>query len=242
MQSAGIRTTLAGLAGRGSLRASAVLAALALCALAFSSRAQEGEPGLVSIARLHYSGGGDWYANPSSLPNFLREFTRRTSIPCAEHEAVLRATDPGLERTAFLYITGHGNLNFTAEEEQRLRAWLEQGGFLWADDNYGLDTYVRRAMERLFPEAPLRLVPADHPIYHSFYDLKGVPKIHEHDGKAPQGWGVFLDGRLAVFYTYEADIGDGLEDPQVHMDPPEKREAAMKMAINVLYYALTRTL
>ena len=196
--------------------------------------------GQVGIARLHYGGGGDWYADPSSLPNLLREFSLRTGIPAAERETVVKATDPALERTPFLYATGHGNLRLTPEEESRLRAWLRRGGFLWADDNYGLDASFRQAMARLFPEERLRLVPPDHPIYHCFYDLAGVPKIHEHDGKPPQGWGLFLDGRLAVFYTYEADIGDGLEDPQVHGDPPEKREAALKMAINVLYYSLTR--
>ncbi|MBN2169847.1 MAG: DUF4159 domain-containing protein [Candidatus Krumholzibacteriota bacterium] len=202
-----------------------------------------GEPratGEVGIARLHYGGGGDWYSDPSSLPNLLREFALRTGIPAAARETVVKATDPALERTPFLYATGHGNLRLSPEEESRLRAWLRRGGFLWADDNYGLDASFRQAVTRLFPEERLRLVPPDHPIYHCFYDLAGVPKIHEHDGKPPQGWGLFLDGRLAIFYTYEADIGDGLEDPQVHGDPPEKREAALKMAINVLYYSLTR--
>jgi hypothetical protein len=214
--------------------------AVAIASRALPARAQETEPGQMSIGRLHYSGGGDWYSDPSSLPNLLSEFARRTGIPSAAEETVLRATDPGLARVPFLYLTGHGNLLFTDQEQERLRAWLRQGGFLWADDNYGLDASFRRAVERLFPEERLRLVPADHPIFHSFYELDGVPKIHEHDGKPPQGWGLFLDGRLAVFYTYEADIGDGLEDPQVHMDPPEKREAAMRMAVNVLYYALTQ--
>lgn len=199
------------------------------------------EPGVVTVGRLHYSGGGDWYSDPSSLPNLLREFERRTGVPCAEQETVLHATDPALERLPFAYLTGHGNLRFTSAEEERLRGWLERGGFLWVDDNYGLDESFRAAMARLFPAESLRLVPADHPIYHSFYDLPGVPKIHEHDGKPPQGWGIFLDGRLAVFYTYEADIGDGLEDAQVHKDPPALREKALRMAVNILYYALTRS-
>ncbi len=206
-------------------------------------QAQEGEsaPGEIRIGRLHYSGGGDWYADPSSLPNLLREFERRTGIGCADTETVIRATDPGLNRLPFVYLTGHGNIALTGAEETRLRSWLERGGFLWADDNYGLDTSFRRMVARLFPARSLRLVPADHPIYRCFHELSGPPKIHEHDGKRPQGWGLFLDGRLAIFYTYEADIGDGLEDPQVHENPPSKREAAMKMAVNVLYHALTRS-
>ena len=216
------------------------LAAL-LLACGFAAPPAAAAPGEMEIARLHYSGGGDWYSNPSSLPNLLGEFQRRTGIACADKESVLRATDPALERTPFLYLTGHGNLQLSQAEEERLREWLQRGGFLWADDNYGLDESVRRMVYRLFPEEQLRLVPRDHPIYHSFYSLSGVPKIHEHDGKPPQGWGLFLDGRLAIFYTYEADIGDGLEDPQVHKDSPEKREAAMRMAVNVLYHAVTRT-
>ena len=194
----------------------------------------------IQIGRLHYGGGGDWYADPSSLPNWLDEFERRTGIQTSPREIVLRPLDPQLRRTPFLYLTGHGQIRFSEEEEKALREWLRGGGFLYADDNYGLDPSFREAMARLFPEAPLELVPPDHPIYHSWYELAGVPKIHEHDGKPPQGWGVFLDGRLAVFYTHEADIGDGMEDAPVHKNPPEKREAAFRMAVNILYYALTR--
>jgi len=215
-----------------------------LLPFAGASRAQEDDtsaPGEIRIGRLHYSGGGDWYSDASSLPNLMREFERRTGIDCAESETVIRAIDPGLDRLPFVYLTGHGNISLTGAEETRLRAWLERGGFLWADDNYGLDASFRRMVERLFPARGLRLVPADHPIYHCFYELEGPPKIHEHDGKSPQGWGLFLDGRLAIFYTYEADIGDGLEDPQVHDNPPRKREAAMRMAVNVLHHALTRS-
>jgi hypothetical protein len=194
----------------------------------------------LQIGRLQYGGGGDWYADPSSIPNWLDEFERRTGLEAAEREVVLRPLDPALRRMPFVYMTGHGQVSFSEEEEKALREWLEGGGFLYADDNYGMDPSFRMAMGRLFPEASLELVPAGHPIYHSWYELVGVPKIHEHDGKPPQGWGVFLDGRLAVFYTHEADIGDGLEDSSIHKNPPEKREAAFRMAVNVLYYALTR--
>jgi len=212
------------------------LAALILLLLLLTAPAR----GEIRIGRLHYGGGGDWYADPSSLPNWLAEFERRTGLDCDVEETVLRPLDPMLSRLPFVYLTGHGQVSFSAEEEEALRRWLRRGGFLHADDNYGMDESFRAAMARLFPEEPLRLVPPDHPIYHSWYELTGVPKIHEHDGKPPQGWGIFLEGRLAVFYTYEADIGDGLEDALVHKDPPEKREAAARMAVNILYYALTR--
>lgn len=194
----------------------------------------------IEIGRLHYGGGGDWYGDPSSLPNWLAEFERRTGLETAERETVVKPLDPALRRLPFVYLTGHGPVRFTEAEEAALRSWLRGGGFLYADDNYGMDAPFRAALARLLPEAPLELVPADHPLYHSWYELTGVPKIHEHDGKPPQGWGVFLDGRLAVFYTHEADIGDGMEDASVHGDPPEKREAAFRMAVNILYYALTR--
>jgi len=208
-----------------------------ICLLLTASTLQAAE---IRIGRLHYGGGGDWYSDPSSMPNWLAGFQRRTGLATARHETVLRPLDPLLRRLPFVYMTGHGRVHFSEEEEKALREWLGNGGFLYADDNYGMDGSFRAAMAHLFPEAPLELVPPDHPIYHSWYTLAGVPKIHEHDGKPPQGWGVFLDGRLAVFYTYQSDIGDGLEDPSVHKDPPEKREAAMRMAVNILYYALTR--
>jgi hypothetical protein len=194
----------------------------------------------IRVARIKYGGGGDWYSDPSSLPNLLREFEKRTGIPTADAEKVIEAGDPSLFAYPFLYLTGHGNVSLSNEELSRLRAHLLAGGFLFADDNYGLDASFRRLMERLFPERDLVLLPLDHPIYRSFYDLDGPPKIHEHDGERPQGWGIFNGDRLMVFYTHESDIGDGLEDPDVHNDPPEKREQAIRMAVNVLYFALTQ--
>ncbi|UCF07094.1 MAG: DUF4159 domain-containing protein [bacterium] len=194
----------------------------------------------VSIARIKYGGGGDWYSDPSSLPNLLREFAKRTGIPTARNEGVIEIGDPDLFSHPFLYMTGHGNVRLTNEELLRLRRHLLAGGFLYADDNYGMDESFRRMAAELFPEKRLVLLPLDHPIYHCFYDLQGPPKIHEHDGKQPQGFGIFNGDRLMVFYTYESDVGDGLEDPDVHGDPPEKREQAFRMAVNILYYALTR--
>jgi hypothetical protein len=194
----------------------------------------------VHVARVKYGGGGDWYTDPSSLPNLQREFEARTGIPTARGEIVVELGDPGLFAHPFLYMTGHGNVQLTPDELERLRSHLLAGGFLWADDCYGMDESFRRMVRELFPERELALLPLDHEIYRSFYALDGLPKIHEHDGKPPQGFGVSDGGRLMIFYTYETDIGDGLEDADVHNDPPEKREQAMRMAVNVLYYALTR--
>jgi hypothetical protein len=194
----------------------------------------------VTVARLKYGGGGDWYSDPSSLPNFLSEFERRTGIPTASMEKVIEPGDPALSSFPFLYMTGHGNISFTGTELERLRAHLLGGGFLYADDNYGMDKSFRKAVTELFPERELVDVPFSHPIYSCFYRLDGPPKIHEHDGKPPEGLGIFDGDRLMLFYTYESDVGDGLEDPDVHGDPPDKREAAMRMAVNVFYYAMTR--
>ncbi len=194
----------------------------------------------IRIARIRYGGGGDWYSDPSSLANLLEEFERRTGIPTAKDEKVKELGDPELSSFPFLYMTGHGNVQLTGEERERLRNHLLGGGFLYADDNYGMDRSFRRMIAELFPELRLVTLPLDHAIYSSFYRLDGPPKIHEHDGKPPEGLGIFDAGRLMVFYTYESDIGDGLEDPGVHGDPPRKREAAVRMAVNILYYALTR--
>lgn len=193
----------------------------------------------IGIARVRYGGGGDWYADPSSIPNLLKEFRERTRIRTAKNEAVVSLLDPGVFSYPFLYITGHGNIDLQKEELANLRGHLLGGGFLYADDNYGMDESFRAMVSRLFPERNLVAVALDHAIYHCFYHLEGVPKIHEHDGKPPEGLGVFNGDRLMIFYTYESDIGDGLEDPDVHGDPPGKREAAVRMAVNILYYALT---
>jgi hypothetical protein len=198
------------------------------------------EEGVFTVARLQYGGGGDWYTNPTSLPNLLAGLRERTSIRSAESESRVRILDEDLFRHPFLYMTGHGTVRFTSAEADRLRKYLVAGGFLWADDCYGMDESFRREIRKVLPEAEIVELPFSHPIYHSFYDFPGgLPKIHEHDGKPPQGFGILHDGRLVVFYTYETDIGDGLEDPEVHQDPPEKREAALRMAINVVTYALT---
>ena len=202
--------------------------------------ADRGEGFRVRPARVRYGGGGDWYADPSSLPNLLREFEARTGISTAREEKVIDLTDPALPLYPFLYMTGHGNVRLTGEELDRLREHLLGGGFLYADDNYGMDDSFREMVRELFPERELVNLPLDHEIYRCFYELEGPPKIHEHDGRPPEGLGVFDGRRLMIFYTYESDIGDGLEDADVHGDPPGKREQAIRMAVNVLFYALTR--
>jgi hypothetical protein len=196
------------------------------------------EPG-VTIGRLHYEGGGDWYANPSSLPNLLAAVRQRTDIRTQQREDVVSLADPSVWDVPYLYMTGHGNVHFSDADLATLRRYLLQGGFLHADDNYGMDSSIRRELGRLFPDRPLVEVPLDHPIYNLVYRFpKGVPKIHEHDGKPAQGFGIFIDGRLAVYYTYQSDLGDGWEDPDVHKDPPDVREAALRMGVNLVAYAV----
>jgi hypothetical protein len=199
-----------------------------------------GAQSTMTIGRLHYDGGGDWYANPSSLPNLLAAIGERTGLAVAARERTVRLTDPSLWELPYLYMTGHGNVAFSEEEVRLLRRYLEQGGFLHADDNYGLDQSFRREIARVFPDRPLVDVPLDHPVYHvedAFPD--GVPKIHEHDGKPARGFGIFLGDRLVVYYSYETDLGDGWEDPAVHGDPPELREAALRMGVNLFTYAVS---
>jgi len=193
----------------------------------------------VRIARLHYEGGGDWYCDPSSLPNWLTLFRARTGIPTAETDVVVTLDSEDLYSYPFLYVSGHGRIALDAGDLAELRRYLDAGGFLYADDNYGLDPSFRDMVAQLFPENELEPMAGNHPIYHSFYDLPGLPKIHQHDGEPARGYGVFRNGRLVLFYSYSSDIGDGLEDPDVHGDPAEVREAAAKMAVNILMYALT---
>jgi hypothetical protein len=198
-------------------------------------------PSALTIARLKYGGGGDWYSNPSSLPNLLKALKERTSVAVeVDREARVEIMAEELFDYPMLYMNGHGTVKFTRAEVERLRRYLTSGGFLWADDNYGMDKSFRKEMARVFPDSPLVEIPFSHDIYHVFYDFpNGLPKIHEHDGGPAQGFGIFYKGRLVVFYTFDTDIGDGIEDADVHGDPPDKREAAMKTAVNVVLYAMT---
>ncbi len=216
-----------------------------LCVFSFylfprpSSAQQRISPDKFTIARVKYDGGGDWYSNSSSLPNLLEFVSRQTKIFVNPEEAVIELSSPRLFGYPYLYLNGHGNIRFTDREVQQLRKYFEAGGFLHADDNYGMDKSFRREIKRALPEAEFIELPFNHPIYHSHFEFKsGPPKIHEHDGKPPQGLGVFLDGKLVVYYTYQSDLGDGWEDTDVHNDPPEKRLAALKMGSNIVIWRL----
>lgn len=193
-----------------------------------------------NIARLKYRGGGDWYSDPTSMPNLLARVKRDLGIETARDEVKLDIMDESLFNHPFAYMTGHGKVKFSDEEAARLRVYLSSGGFLWADDNYGMDEHFRREIRKVFPDEELVEVPFGHEVYHIAYDFpNGLPKIHEHHGGAPHGYGIVYEERLVVFYTFNTDIGDGLEDAGVHDDPPEKREAASRMAVNIVAYALT---
>ncbi|UCF78585.1 MAG: DUF4159 domain-containing protein [Candidatus Eiseniibacteriota bacterium] len=193
------------------------------------------------VARLKYGGGGDWYGNKTSLRNLLRALSERTTVKVAsDREEAVEIMEKEFFNFPFLWLSGHGNVRFTRKEAERLREHLTSGGFLFADDDYGMDKSFRQQMKQVFPDKELVELPFTHPIYHSFYELPdGPPKVHEHDGLPPRGYAIVHEGRVVVFYTHEADVGDGLEDPEIHGDPPEKREEAMKMAINVVLYSLT---
>ena len=212
--------------------------ALLLTALVAGTRVLTAQE-TMTVGRLHYDGGGDWYANPSSLPNLLKAIGERTSLRVAPRERVVRLGDDDLWGVPYIYMTGHGNVKWSAADLVTLRQYLAQGGFLHIDDNYGMDESIRKEIARLFPDRPLVEVPWTHPIYRLVYDFpKGIPKIHEHDGKPAQGFGILLDGRLVLYYSYQSDLGDGWEDPEVHHDPPEKHEAALRMGVNLFLYAV----
>lgn len=193
------------------------------------------------IGKVKYKGGGDWYANQSSLKNLLKKVNERTTIDAADKERVVTLLDDDLHDVPFLFITGHGNIRLTAEEARKLREYLLAGGFLHVDDNYGLDKSFRREVKKVFPDRALEELPYSHAIYHCLYDFpKGLPKIHEHDGGPPRGYAIRDDaGRVVLFYSQNTDLSDGWESPEVHNDPLELREAALKMGVNIVVYALT---
>lgn len=194
-----------------------------------------------TIARLHYSGGGDWYSDPSSIPNLLNYLQTHTAIKSTDKEARVKLTDEDLYSFPYLYMTGHGNVRFDEKEIIRLRTFLKRGGFLHADDNYGMDQSFRREMKRVFPNKEFVELPFDHPVFHQVYDFpKGLPKVHEHDNKPPQALALFEGNRMIVLYTYECDLGDGWEDNEVHNDPEFIRDAALQMGVNIIHFALTQ--
>ena len=191
----------------------------------------------LQIALLKYNVGGDWYANPTSLPNLIRFCNENLGTELAPDYATVEVGSRDLFNYPFVHMTGHGNVVFSPQETKNLRDYLISGGFLHIDDNYGLDKFIRPQMKKVFPELDFVELPFDHPIYHQKYSFpKGLPKIHVHDDKAPQGFGLFYEGRLVCFYTYECDLGDGWEDAAVHKDSEETRLKALKMGANIIQY------
>ncbi len=192
-----------------------------------------------TIARLKYSGGGDWYNDPSCIPNLLAFIQRYATIYVAREEVQVSIMDENFFSYPVLFMTGHGRISFSAKEVERLRTYLTHGGFLYADDDYGMDEHFKREMSKVFPDKELVAIPFSHEIFHSHFKFpKGLPKIHEHDGEPPEGFGYFHNGRLVVFYTRETNISDGWADAEVHGNPPDKREMALKMGMNIIVYAL----
>ncbi len=192
------------------------------------------------IARLKYDGGGDWYNDPSSEVNLLDFVNRHTSIKVKSEYVFVDLDGNDIFSYPFLFVTGHGNVTFSESQLQKLRTYIKRGGFIYVDDDYGIDKSIRREIKNMFPEKDLVELPFNHEIYHNVFDFNyGPPKIHEHDNKPPQGFGLFLDGRLAIYYTYESNPADGWADPDVHKDSPEIREAALKFGTNLIVYALT---
>lgn len=214
-----------------------LLAFFTILSLAFRPAA-EGDAQVLQMALLKYSGGGDWYANPTSLPN-LATFCNETLHTAFNPDyATVEVGSADLFNHPFVHMTGHGNVVFSDADAENLRKYLQAGGFLHIDDNYGMDPYVRTAMKKVFPEQQFVELPFSHPIYHQTYSFPdGLPKVHKHDEHPPQGFGLFVEDRLAVFYTFECDLGDGWEDPGVHNDPEAVRLAALQMGANLVQYA-----
>ena len=197
----------------------------------------QGQQGTFSLAVLQYRGGGDWYANPTSVPNLAQFCREQLGMEIGETQFV-DVGSPELFNYPFVHMTGHGNVVFNSRDRENLRTYLLGGGFLHIDDNYGMDPFIRPQIAELFPDKELVEVPFDHPIYHQKFDFpQGLPKIHEHDGLPPRGYGIFHQGRLILFYSYETDLGDGWEDPSVHNDAPDIRLKALQMGANLVQYA-----
>ncbi len=198
-------------------------------------------PPTIKIARLKYNGGGDWYVGPTSLPNLIAFCNRNLGTNINPQEEVVEAGSPEIFNYPFIFLTGHGNIVFNSLEIDNLRTYLTNGGFLFINDSYGFDPFIRKEMKRVFPELDFVELPYSHPVYAQKFKFKnGLPKIHEHDGKNAQGFGLLWKGKLVCYYAYQSDIGDGWEDPAVHNDPPQKREQALQMGANLVEFAFMR--
>ncbi|OJV54988.1 MAG: hypothetical protein BGO31_15745 [Bacteroidetes bacterium 43-16] len=213
-----------------------ILSSLLLILSGFTGFAQQ-----LRIGLLVYGGGGDWYANPTAIKNLAAFCNQNLNTKIDTKEAQVEVGSAQLFNYAVVHATGHGRISFTDAEAKNLRLYLEAGGFLHIDDNYGMDPYVRPEMKKVFPELSFVELPFSHPVYHQKFNFpNGLPKIHEHDGKQPKGYGLIYKGRLVCFYTYDCDLGDGWEDPEVHKDSPEKRQQALQMGANIIQYVFTR--
>ncbi len=211
------------------------LLSLSITVLALSGSAQE-----LSIAKLKYGGGGDWYSNKTALPNLIEFCNEVLNTNLALAEDVVDVGSPDIFLYPYVYMTGHGNVVFSNSEAANLRSYLVSGGFLHVDDNYGLEPFIRIEMKKVFPELEFVEIPFDHPIYHQKFDFEeGLPKIHEHDGKPSQGLGIIYEGRLVCFFSYESDLGNGWEDQSIYNDPQEIRIEALKMGANIISYVFT---
>ena len=194
----------------------------------------------LQLAVLKYSGGGDYYANPTALPNLIKYCNKELKTNISADVPYVEAASEDIYLYPFVHMTGHGNVVFSRADIENLRTYLLGGGFLHIDDNYGMDQYIRVEIKKLFPQKELIELPSDYKIFNQKYKFKGIPKIHEHDGKPAQAFGVFEEGRLMLLYTFETDLGDGWEDPDVHNDPPDMREKALQMGANILMFAFTQ--
>ncbi|MCF8368862.1 MAG: DUF4159 domain-containing protein [Bacteroidales bacterium] len=215
----------------------AILISIVVLFFTFLSLSQES----ISLAVLKYSGGGDWYANPTSIPNLIAYSNENLGTTINPDPVSIDVGSQELFNYPFVHLTGHGNVVLSNQEVHNLRQYLIGGGFLHISDNYGLDKFIRREMAKVLPESEFIELPFDHPIYHQKYEfIKGLPKIHEHDNKAPQGFGLFYEGRLVCFYDFECDLGDGWEDPGVHNDSQSTREKALQMGANIIQFVFTQ--
>ncbi|MFY0714316.1 DUF4159 domain-containing protein [Seonamhaeicola sp. NFXS20] len=190
------------------------------------------------LAVLKYKGGGDWYSNPTSIPNLITFCNKNINTKIEAKPQTVEVGSPDIFQYPLIHMTGHGNVFFSDDDAENLRNYLISGGFLHIDDNYGMQPYITEQLKKVFPEKELVELPANHQIFNTAFSFpNGLPKIHEHDGKRPQAFGIFYEDRLVLLFTYESDLGDGWEDESVHNDPPEVREKALKMGANIVKYA-----
>ncbi|MEX0721000.1 MAG: DUF4159 domain-containing protein [Balneolaceae bacterium] len=213
-----------------------IISSFIVCAEAYAQATGDFE-----IARAKYRGGGDWYNDPSSLQNLIRFTKNNVPINISDSFKDVSVGSAELHSYPFVFLTGHGNITLSSAEARNVREYLENGGFLYIDDDYGLDEFIRPAMKEVFADEDFVEIPFNHSIYNLVFEFTdGLPKIHEHDNEAPRGYGIFREGKLVVFYSVESNLGDGWADPEIHNNPPELRQKALQMGVNILVYALTR--